>query len=38
MIPEMVRQVLLLDSLRAVSKMDYKDGPFPESYHLAWKG
>lgn len=37
MIPEMVRQVMLLDSIRATSAMDYGDGPFPESYHLAWE-
>ncbi|RLT94000.1 cytochrome P450 [Ketobacter sp.] len=36
MIPEMVRQVMRLDGLRATSAMDYQDGPFPETYHLQW--
>lgn len=36
MIPEMVRQVLLLPNLRAASPIDYKKGPFPESYSLVW--
>ena len=36
MIPEMVRQVLLKDDLKATSEMDYKEGPFPEDYHLKW--
>lgn len=36
MIPEMVRQVLLRSNLRATSAMNYKDGPFPEEYRLAW--
>ena len=36
MIPEMVRQVLLKDELSSASEMDYKDGPFPEEYHLTW--
>ncbi len=36
MIPEMVRQVMLLDNLKAKSPIDYKDGPFPESYELCW--
>ncbi len=37
MIPEMVRQVLLRTDIHATSAMDYKDGPFPEEYQLAWK-
>ena len=37
MIPEMVRQVLLKDELNPASIMDYKEGPFPESYKLSWK-
>jgi cytochrome P450 len=37
MIPEMVRQVVLRDDIKAVSDMDYKEGPFPEEYDLAWK-
>lgn len=36
MIPEMVRQVLLRPGIRAASAMNYKDGPFPEDYQLAW--
>ncbi len=37
MIPEMVRQVLLRTDIHATSAMDYKDGPFPGEYQLAWK-
>ncbi|MFW1678185.1 cytochrome P450 [Pontibacter sp. JAM-7] len=37
MIPEMVRQVLLLDNLRAISVMDYKGTHFPEHYALEWQ-
>ena len=37
MIPEMVRQVMLLPDIRATSPMNYKDGPFPEEYDLSWK-
>ncbi len=37
MIPEMVRQVLARTDIHAASAMDYKDGPFPEAYELAWK-
>jgi cytochrome P450 len=36
MIPEMVRQVLLLPNLRATAPVDFKNGPFPEAYPLAW--
>jgi cytochrome P450 len=36
MIPEMVRQIMTLDDLQAVSAMDYEDGPFPEKYELSW--
>lgn len=36
MIPEMVRQVLLLPNLRATAPIDHKNGPFPESYPLVW--
>jgi len=36
MIPEMVRQVLLLPNLHATAPVDFKQGPFPESYSLAW--
>lgn len=36
MIPEMVRQVLLLPHLRAAAPIDFKDGPFPEAYSLVW--
>ena len=37
MIPEMVRQVLLRDELKATSDINYKDGPFPEEYNLEWQ-
>ena len=36
MIPEMVRQVLRREAVRATGAMDYKNGPFPEAYNLAW--
>ena len=36
MIPEMVRHVLLLKNLRAAAPIDFKNGPFPESYSLVW--
>ncbi|MFG6094173.1 cytochrome P450 [Leptothoe sp. ISB3NOV94-8A] len=36
MITEIVRQVLLLPGVKAVSKVDYKGGPFPEEYRLEW--
>ncbi len=36
MIPEMVRQVLLLPGLHSLGEIDYKNGPFPESYTLTW--
>lgn len=41
MIPEMVRQVLLLKDLKSVGAMDYTSrlnipGPFPEAYQLRW--
>lgn len=36
LIPEMVRHILSLDDIKATGKIDYKDGPFPESYHLSW--
>lgn len=37
MLPEMVRQLLLCDSLTAEAPIDYQSGPFPEVYHLQWK-
>ena len=37
MIPEMIRQVLLLPHVHSTGDIDYKDGPFPESYTLVWK-
>jgi cytochrome P450 len=37
MIPEMVRQVLLLNKISASGTIDYKSGPFPEEYHLNWQ-
>lgn len=36
MIPEMVRQVLLKKDVEPQGMMDYKSGPFPESYMLSW--
>ncbi len=36
MIPEMVRQVLLMPGLTATAPIDYKNGPFPEHYELTW--
>lgn len=36
MIPEMVRQVLLRPGIKAQGAIDYKNGPFPESYELSW--
>jgi len=37
MIPEMIKQVLLRDQISPISEMDYKNGPFPEDYKLAWR-
>ena len=36
MIPEMVRQVMLLNGLKSEGAIDYRDGPFPEQYELRW--
>ena len=36
MIPEMVKQVLIRKDVRSSEQIDYKDGPFPESYALQW--
>ncbi|MFL0811340.1 MAG: cytochrome P450 [Agarilytica sp.] len=36
MIPEMVRQIVLLDDLKAECDIDYRDGPLPEEYNLTW--
>jgi len=36
MIPEMVRQVLLKKDIEPKGNIDYKSGPFPESYNLSW--
>jgi len=36
MIPEIVRQCLMLPGLRQVSPPDYKGGAVPEAYQLAW--
>ena len=36
MIPEMVRQVLLKKDIAAQGNIDYRSGPFPESYNLSW--
>ncbi|WP_051785960.1 cytochrome P450 [Endozoicomonas numazuensis] len=37
MIPEMVRQVMLMPGISSDGSIDYKDGPFPEQYELQWK-
>jgi cytochrome P450 len=37
MIPEMVRQVLLRNNIKANGAIDYKSGPFPEAYQLSWE-
>ncbi len=43
LVPEMVRQVVLLDDLKSDGEISYRnqefldrDGPFPENYLLAW--
>lgn len=36
MIPEMVRQILLRPGIRPLAPIDYKGGPFPETFELAW--
>lgn len=36
MIPEMVRQVLNRQNIKANAPIDYKAGPFPEQYDLSW--
>ena len=43
MIPEMVRQVVLLDDLKSDGEISYRnrlfperDGPFPEEYKIDW--
>lgn len=36
MIPEMVRQVFLKKDIEPKGNIDYKSGPFPESYQLSW--
>jgi cytochrome P450 len=36
MIPEIVRQCLLLPDLRADGPVDYRGGPVPEAYQLRW--
>jgi cytochrome P450 len=36
MIPEMARQVLSRQDIRASAPIDYKSGPFPEEYNLSW--
>ena len=36
MIPEMVRQVMLMKNIEPEGNIDYKSGPFPESYDLSW--
>ena len=36
MIPEMVRQILTREGIKAKAPIDYKAGPFPEQYDLSW--
>lgn len=36
MIPEMIRQLFLRNDLAANGRIDYKGGPFAESYELSW--
>lgn len=36
MIPEMARQVFLKKDIEPKGNIDYKSGPFPESYDLSW--
>ena len=36
MIPEIVRQCLLIPGLHPAGDPDYRDGPVPESYPLTW--
>ena len=36
MIPEMVRQIMLLPQVGGIGSINYKDGPFPEEYNLQW--
>jgi cytochrome P450 len=36
MIPEIVRQVLLLPEIEAAGPVDYHGGPVPEAYPLRW--
>jgi cytochrome P450 len=36
LIPEMIRQVLARPGIKARGPVDYKSGPFPERYDLAW--
>jgi len=37
MIPEMVRQILVLPGIRAAGPIDYQGGHLPESYNLSWQ-
>mgnify|MGYP000971662094 CR=1 FL=1 len=37
MIPEMVKQVLIRKDISSTEKINYKGGPFPESYPLTWQ-
>lgn len=37
MIPEIVRQVLLLDGLEAVAAPDYRGGRVPEEWSISWR-
>ncbi len=37
MIPEMIRQIILKPELEDAGPINYKNGPFPEEYHLKWR-
>jgi len=37
MIPDIVRQILLLPGIQAHGSIDFKSGPFPERYDLPWR-
>ncbi|MBB1486048.1 cytochrome P450 [Oceanospirillum sediminis] len=37
MIPEIVRQIFLLNDVQVDGCIDYKDGPFPEQFDIRWK-
>ncbi|MBL4661880.1 MAG: cytochrome P450 [Alcanivoracaceae bacterium] len=36
MIPEMVKQIILMQGLKSDGGINYKDSPFPEEFNLQW--